>query len=111
MNAAAKHMAQQHVWEGRLTAFVISPRIVALLLLISMVLASAVAIVYQRGEYRTSVSHLQGLQAHQYDLQLEHKQLLIERSTWASPTRVEHIAKQRLNMVMPRGRQIQLVGE
>lgn len=111
MNAAARDLAQQRLWEGKLTTFVISPRMIALLALVGLVLASAFGIIYERSEYRSSVSDLQAYQSQYYDLHVQAQQLLLEQSTWATQARIQHIAQHRLGMVSPRNDHIVLVGE
>ncbi len=111
MNAAARHLAQQQLWEGKLTVFVISPRMVGLLALVTLVLASAFGIIYERNQYRSLVSNLQGYQSQHYNLHVEAQQLLLEQTTWASQARIQHVAQHALHMVPPKSEQIVLVSE
>lgn len=73
------------------------------------VLFSAFAVVFSKHMSRTWFVELQTLQQYRDDLQTEWGQLLLEQNTWASQSRVERIARQELDMVLPQADQIMFV--
>ncbi len=70
-------------------------------LLAVLVLASAVSVVYARHDARQLFIELQQLTAERDSLNIDWGRLQIEHSTWASPGRVEQIAREQLNMREP----------
>ncbi len=70
-------------------------------LLAVLVLASAVSVVYARHDARQLFIELQQLTAERDSLNIDWGRLQIEHSTWASPGRVEQIARERLRMREP----------
>lgn len=75
--------------------------LVMVTLLFSLVLASAILLVYSKHQSRKYFVELQHLK-HQVDaLNTEWSQLQLEQSAWSGHGRIERIARQRLSMVMP----------
>lgn len=75
--------------------------LVVVTLLFSLVLASAILLVYSKHQSRKYFVELQQLK-HQVDaLNTEWSQLQLEQSAWSGHGRIERIARQRLSMVMP----------
>ncbi|MBW2472719.1 MAG: cell division protein FtsL [Deltaproteobacteria bacterium] len=70
-------------------------------LLAVLVLGSAVSVVYARHDARKLFIELQQLTAQRDALNIDWGRLQIEHSTWASPGRVEQIARDRLGMREP----------
>ncbi len=70
-------------------------------LLAVAVLASALGAVYTKHRSRQLFVGLEALKAERDDLNIEWGQLMLEQATWATPTRVELIARQRLEMTVP----------
>jgi cell division protein FtsL len=75
------------------------PSLLAVLAL--CVLASALAAVYAKHHSRQLFIELEALKAQRDDLDIEWNRLMLEQATWATPTRVEMIARDRLRMVVP----------
>jgi cell division protein FtsL len=69
-----------------------------------VVLASAISVVYTKHQSRVEFVALLKLEQHRDDLDEEWGRLLLEQSTWASPGRVEHQAKIKLDMIIPMAR-------
>jgi cell division protein FtsL len=70
-------------------------------LLFSLVLASAVLLVYSKHQSRKLFVELQQLK-HEVDaLNTEWSQLQLEQSAWSGHGRIERIARKQLSMVMP----------
>lgn len=75
--------------------------LVVVTLLFSLVLASAILLVYSKHQSRKYFVELQQLK-HQVDaLNTEWSQLQLEQSAWSGHGRIERVARQRLSMVMP----------
>ncbi len=111
MNAAAKALADTNWVEGNIFSMSLLKKRMITIILIIAVLLSALAIVYVKTFNRRMFSQLQA----QYDmrdkLQVEWGQLLLEQSTWATSSRIQHIAQNNLHMLMPEARSIVLVKE
>ena len=75
---------------------------IAFSLLIFSVFASALQVVLHRHANRQLFLALQELQAEQNDLDREWGQLLLEQGTWATHGRIEEIARNKLNMTVPK---------
>ncbi|HEX5339944.1 MAG TPA: cell division protein FtsL [Gammaproteobacteria bacterium] len=70
------------------------------LLMLAMLL-SAFAVVDARHENRVLFAQLQQLRQQRDALNVEWGQLLLEQSTWSTHARVEQMATQKLDMVLP----------
>lgn len=79
------------------------------LILFLVLIATALAAVTSQHQSRKLYFELQQQQnaANQYEVEWD--QLQLEQSTWAMHTRIEQIARQRLNMQVPEPARIQLV--
>ncbi|MDA0789277.1 MAG: cell division protein FtsL [Proteobacteria bacterium] len=74
-----------------------------------LVLVSAVAVVGASHETRRLYRSLQEQTAERDRLESEYERLLLEQSAWANNTRVDQIAHQDLDMVVPATREIVIV--
>jgi cell division protein FtsL len=79
------------------------------LFLAACVMVSALGVVYTKHRSRQLFVELEGLQTQRDDLNIEWGQLLLEQATWATPTRIELIARQRLGMTPPDADKIMIV--
>ena len=70
-------------------------------LLFSLVLASAVLLIYSKHQSRKIFVELQQLKVEVDALNTEWSQLQLEQSAWSGHGRIERIARERLSMVMP----------
>lgn len=70
-------------------------------LLASAVFASALGVVYTQHQARKSFVELQALQAVRDELNIEWGRLQLEQSTWATHGRIEVIARDKLDMMIP----------
>lgn len=66
-----------------------------------IVMAQALGIIYTKQNKRVLHANLQSLYTLRDKLQIEWSQLLLEQGTWEADARVEHIARDKLDMVMP----------
>ena len=77
--------------------------------LAAAVVGSAVAAVDARHEARQLFIALQTLNRDRDELNIEWRQLQIERSTWAAHARVEQLAREKLDMGVPATKDIEIV--
>jgi cell division protein FtsL len=73
------------------------------------VVGSAVAAVDARHQARQRFIELQALHRDRDELNIEWRQLQIERSTWAAHARVEQLAREKLDMAVPLPKDIEVV--
>ncbi len=73
------------------------------------VVLSALAVVYAKFQSRILFAELQSLSKSQDRMDVEWGQLQLEQSTWAAHGRIERMARQRLQMVLPEANQIVVV--
>lgn len=70
-------------------------------LLMSLVLASALAVTTSAHLTRVQYARFQQLELEQDQLQTIWGRLLLEESTWSAPSRIERLARERLEMQVP----------
>lgn len=75
-------------------------------LLVFAVLASAVGVVWAKHESRKRFVQLQRLQEQQAQMDVEFGQLQLEQSTWATHGRIERLARQKLDMHIPKPEEV-----
>lgn len=73
------------------------------------IVGSAVAAVDARHQARQLFIELQALNRARDELNIEWRQLQIERSTWAAHARVEQLAREKLQMAVPAPGEIEVV--
>ncbi|WP_297812374.1 cell division protein FtsL [uncultured Methylophaga sp.] len=73
-----------------------------LLLLALLVIISAVSVIYAKHLNRNEFIQLQQLEKQRDLLNEEWGRLLLEESTWGSPSRVEQQVRSRLDMIVPK---------
>lgn len=79
------------------------------LVLAALVVFCAVMAISARHQYRQLSIDLQAAQAHARSLDMDWGRLLLEQSTWAMHTRVELVARNHLQMMVPDAKHIHLV--
>lgn len=87
----------------------IRARLLAVALLLAVVLASAIGVVWARHQNRVLFVELTRLQKQRDTLDVEFGRLEIEQATWAEPSRIERIARQKLDMIDPPADAIRLL--
>lgn len=75
--------------------------LIVVTLLFSLVLASAILLVYSKHQSRKLFVELQQLKYQVDALNTEWSQLQLEQSAWSGHGRIERVASKRLSMVMP----------
>jgi cell division protein FtsL len=71
------------------------------LLLLGVLIACALSLVTTRHEARQLFVELEREQAFARGYEVEYGQLQLEQSTWATPARIEKIAREQLKMQLP----------
>jgi cell division protein FtsL len=79
------------------------------LLLLFMVIICALSVVTSQDKARKLFAELQKEKDRSQQMEVEWGQLQLEQSTWAIPARVEKIAVDKLQMQVPKGRQVQFI--
>lgn len=90
---------------GLMAMLALSKRLLLQLLLISIMVATGIALIFAKDNYRQETHDYQRLQATHAQLQVVQGQLLLEESTYAKQSRVQAIATQELNMRLPNAAQ------
>ena len=78
--------------------------------LLLLLLMSAIGVVYSSHMVRQLFAEHAQLLEQKDHLQLEWAQLLLEQSAWSAPTRIENVAREELQMVLPPAEQVELIG-
>ena len=78
-----------------------SPRWLAMAVLLLAVVASAIGVVYLRHLHRQAFVELTRLERARDELQIDYGRLQLEQATWAETGRIEQIARTGLGMVSP----------
>ncbi len=111
-------LSKQRVRDGVATAVRLSRqvfdttregRVVVTLALVAVLTLSAIGVVVSAHENRELFNTLSGLQQQRDAYQREWSQLLLEQSALSAHGRVEHLAAERFNMVVPGRQDIVLV--
>ncbi len=84
-------------------------RLLSLGVLLVLVLVSAIGLVWMRHQNRVLFVQLAGLQKERDALNVEFGRQEIEQATWAEPSRIERIARTRLDMIDPPADSIRLL--
>ena len=77
----------------------------ALVLMVSAIVVSAISVVYSKHQSRVEFVALQKLEQNRDHLNEEWGRLLLEQSTYAGPGRIERQAKLKLKMTVPTAQQ------
>jgi len=105
MNAAARQINQTSLFNGKLIHFRLSAASLMQIMLLIAVLVSAFSVVYSTNMYRASHSQLQYAEQHTHQMQLQWGQLLLEQASLSRQARIQHIASEKLNMLVPSSNQ------
>jgi cell division protein FtsL len=77
--------------------------------LLLAVVASGVAVVWARHQDRVNFIELTRLQGERDALNVQFGRLELEQATWASPSRIETIARGQLHMISPPPGSVELI--
>jgi cell division protein FtsL len=78
-----------------------SARLLALVVLLSCAVASAIGVVSSRQQSRQLFSALSDLERERDELNIEYGRLQLEQATWTETNRLEQLARTQLGMVFP----------
>lgn len=101
MNAAARHINQSTLFSGQIWGVRLSKELMFQLVLWFAVLASSLAVVYSTNIHRETFTELQMAERMEQHLQLRWGQLLLEQASLSTPARVQELATQKFQMVLP----------
>lgn len=101
MNAAARIINQGTIFNGQLADMHMSKSLYMLMILLVAVLVSALAVVYSTNSYRVTLNKVEQQEQLTHYLQLQWGQLLLEQASLATPARVEEVATDKLQMLLP----------
>ncbi|HEX5959656.1 MAG TPA: cell division protein FtsL [Rhodanobacteraceae bacterium] len=85
--------------------------ILAVGILLLAVVASGIAVVWARHQDRTAFVELSRLQNQRDALNVEFGRLELEQATWASPSRIEQVARGQLGMISPPATSVEMIRE
>lgn len=77
--------------------------------LLMLIFVSALAVIYNQNYNRVLFNQLARMQQKRDALYVEWGQLLLEESTWSTQSRIQQIATQKLDMIMPKQKNIVIV--
>ncbi|HEX7370445.1 MAG TPA: cell division protein FtsL [Rhodanobacteraceae bacterium] len=79
--------------------------------LLLAVVASGIAVVWARHQDRLAFVALSKLQNERDAMNVQFGRLEIEQATWASPSRIETIARGQLGMISPPAQSVEMIRE
>jgi cell division protein FtsL len=79
--------------------------------LLLAVVASGIAVVWARHQDRAAFVELSNLQNQRDALNVEFGRLELEQATWASPSRIENVARAQLGMISPPPASVEMIRE
>lgn len=85
--------------------------VLAVGVLLLAVVASGIAVVWARHQDRAAFVELSKLQNERDALNVEFGRLELEQATWASPSRIETIARGQLGMISPPPTSVEMIHE
>ena len=101
MNAIAKAIVQNLSFEGRFVPIKLSLSNLRVLFLVIAIMVSALAVVYTKDVNRRLFIDYQSLQQKNIDMSVDYGKLLLEQGAWSTQERVQLVATNSLNMVIP----------
>lgn len=85
--------------------------VLAVGVLLLAVIATGIAVVWARQQDRVDFVELMKLQNRRDALNVEFGRLELEQATWASPSRIEQIARGKLGMISPPPASVEMIRE
>lgn len=111
MNAAARFLSQSTVSRTWVISVLLSKAQFGLFTLIIAVLMSALSVVYVTNTTRSLNASVQQMLADRDHMHVQWGQLLLEKSTWIMQARVQQIASDKLDMVVPNSQSVVIINE
>ena len=78
-----------------------SGKVLLIMILLIVTFVSAISVVYVKHYNRKLFVELQQLEKQRDEMEVEWGKLQLEQNTWATHTRIERIAKEKLQMITP----------
>jgi cell division protein FtsL len=101
MNAIAKAMIQNLSFERQFTPVKLSSANLRIWLLVVAIMVSALAVVYVKDLNRRLYIDYQSLQQINSETNVDYSKLLLEQGAWSTQGRVQVVAMNSLNMIIP----------
>ncbi len=101
MNAAARLLNQNSLSRGWAVSLLWTRTQITTMILTLAILTSALSIVYVTNNSRSLNASLQQAMVERDHIHIQWTQLLLEKSTWMMPARVQQIAEENFGMVSP----------
>lgn len=101
MNAAAKVINQSNFFHGEWANMRFSMPMFFQIGLLFTILITALSVVYTTNMHRLAFSELERAEDQAHQLELQWGQLLLEKASYVTPSRVEKEATAKLEMVLP----------
>lgn len=111
MNAAARLLGQGSLSRSWVVSVILSRAQFSMMVLVSALLISALSVVYVTNTSRSLNANIQQTLAERNQLHIQWGQLLLEKSTWVTPARVQHVAEDQIGMVVPDSKSVVIVSE
>jgi cell division protein FtsL len=111
MNAAARLLNQGSLSRGWVITVFLNRTQFAMFALITCVLLSALSVVYVTNASRSLNANIQQILTERDQLHIQWGQLLLERSTWIMQARIQHVAENKLGMMIPDNKSVVVVNE
>ena len=83
-----------------------SAKFVLLISLLIVTFISAISVVYTKHYNRKLFVEVQRLETQRDDMEIEWGQLQLEQNTWATQSRIERIAREKLGMFTPQAKDV-----
>lgn len=83
-----------------------SGKILLIMILLIITFVSAISVVYVKHYNRKLFVELQQLEKQRDDMEVEWGKLQLEQNTWATHARIERIAREKLQMTVPKSEDI-----
>lgn len=84
-------------------------RVLIVVLLTAAVMSSAIGVINAKHQARTAFVELQALKKSRDEMQVDWGRLQLEQAAWSTHGRVEQIANNRLNMILPTEESIKII--
>jgi len=105
MNAAARQIYQNTLFSGHIGDLRLSKQLVFQMLMLLSILGSALAVVYSTNVHREKFTELQLAERNGQLLQVRWEKLLLEQASLAAPARVQALASEKFQMMLPTNNQ------
>lgn len=109
MNAAARLLNQGVLSRGWVVSVFLTRFDISLFVLISAVLMSALSLVYMTNSVRSLNANIEQAYAEHDQLHIQRGQLLLEKSSLTMQARVQDVAEDHLDMIVPEGKAVVVV--